>query len=44
MKKANAPQAIAGDPGAVKDIIDFYQFWIGRRDIVQASEFVSQRS
>jgi hypothetical protein len=39
-----APKVIAGDPGALKDITDFYQLWIARRDTTQASDFVSQRS
>ena len=39
-----APKTIAGDPGAVKDITDFYQLWIEKRDIGQALDFVSQRS
>jgi len=39
-----APKAIAGDPGVVKDITEFYQLWIEKRDIGQALGFVSQRS
>lgn len=38
------PQNIAGDPGAVKSILDFYQTWIMKRDVMRASAFVSQRS
>ena len=38
------PKPIAGDPVAVKNITDFYQVWIVKRDSAQASKFVSQRS
>ncbi len=38
------PKSIAGDPGAVKDITQFYQTWIGKRDSAQASKFASQLS
>ncbi len=37
-------KAIAGDPEAVKDVTQFYQTWVVKRDSVQASKFVSQRS
>ena len=38
------PRNIAGDPAAVKDITEFYQTWIVKRDVVQASSFASPRS
>ncbi len=38
------PQNIAGDPAAVKDITEFYQAWIVKRNVIQASAFASQRS
>ena len=38
------PQSIAGDPAAVKDITEFYQTWIVKRNVIQASAFASQRS
>ena len=38
------PSSIAGDPQVVKDITQFYQTWIAKRDSAQASKFVSQRS
>ena len=38
------PQSIAGDPASVKDITQFYQSWIVKRDVAQASRFASQRS
>jgi hypothetical protein len=38
------PKSIAGDPGAVKDITQFYQTWVGTRDSAQASKFASQLS
>jgi hypothetical protein len=38
------PKSIAGDPGAVKDITQFYQTWVVKRGSAQASKFVSQRS
>ncbi len=38
------PQSIAGDPAAVKDITEFYQTWIVKRNVVQASAFASPRS
>ena len=31
------PQNIAGDPASVKDITQFYQTWIVKRDVTQAS-------
>ena len=41
---AEAPQSIAGDAAAVKAIAEFYQAWIVKRDVVQASTFASQTS
>ena len=38
------PISIAGDPDAVKTIAAFYQAWIVKRDVVQASTFASPRS
>ena len=38
------PRNIAGDPVSVKDITQFYQTWIVKRDVTQASSFASQRS
>jgi len=38
------PRSIAGDPASVRDITQFYQTWIAKRDVVQASRFASQRS
>jgi hypothetical protein len=38
------PQDIAGDPAATKDITQFYQTWIVRRNVTEASHFASQRS
>jgi hypothetical protein len=38
------PRNIAGDPAAVKDILDFYQTWILNRNVIRASTFASQRS
>ena len=38
------PRSIAGDPVAGKAILDFYQAWIMKRDVVRASAFASQRS
>ena len=38
------PRSIAGDPAAVKDITEFYQTWIVKRDVIQASAFASPRS
>jgi hypothetical protein len=38
------PKTIAGDPGAVKDITQFYQTWVGKRDSAQASMSASQQS
>ena len=35
---------IAGDPTSVKDITQFYQAWIVKRDVTQASGFASHRS
>jgi len=35
---------IAGDPAAVQDITQFYQTWIVKRNVAQASRFASQRS
>ncbi len=38
------PQSITGDPAAIKDITKFYQTWIVKRDVAQASAFASPRS
>ena len=38
------PKTIAGDPEAVKDITQFYELWISRRNPEQALTFVSGRS
>ena len=38
------PRTVAGDPASVKDITQFYQTWIVKRDVVSASRFASQRS
>ncbi len=38
------PQSITGDPAAVKDITKFYQTWIVKRNVIQASSFASPRS
>ena len=38
------PQSITGDPAAVKDITEFYQTWIVKRNVIQASAFASPRS
>ncbi len=38
------PRSIAGDPAAVKDVTQFYQSWIVKRDVAEASRFASQRS
>jgi hypothetical protein len=38
------PKPIAGDPGAVRAITQFYQAWVGKRDSAQASNFASQQS
>ena len=38
------PRNIAGDPAAGKDILDFYQTWIMKRDVIRASTFASPRS
>jgi len=38
------PRNIAGDPAAVQDITQFYQTWIVKRNVTQASRFASQRS
>ena len=39
-----APRSIAGDPAAVKEITEFYQTWIVKRNVAQASAFASTRS
>jgi hypothetical protein len=39
-----APSSIAADPAAVKNITDFYQAWIVKRNVAQASTYASQRS
>jgi len=38
------PRNIAGDSVAVKTITEFYQTWIVKRNVTQASTFASQRS
>ncbi len=38
------PLNIAGDPAAVKDVTQFYQTWIVKRNVTEASRFASQRS
>ena len=38
------PQSITGDPAAVKEITEFYQAWIVKRNVIQASAFASPRS
>jgi hypothetical protein len=38
------PQSIAGDPASVKDMTQFYESWIVKRDVAQAASFASQRS
>jgi hypothetical protein len=38
------PKPIAGDPVAIKDITDFYETWIVKRDSTEASKFASHRS
>jgi hypothetical protein len=38
------PRSIAGDPAAVKDVTQFYQTWIVKRDVAEASRFASQLS
>jgi len=38
------PQSIVGDAAAVKDITQFYQTWIVKRNVTEASHFASQRS
>ena len=38
------PQYIAGDPAAVRDIAQFYQAWIVKRNVAEASAFASPRS
>jgi len=38
------PEEFTGDAKAVKDITDFYQTWIGKRDAAQAARYASERS
>jgi hypothetical protein len=38
------PRNIAGDAAALKDITQFYQTWIVRRNVMEASHFASERS
>ena len=38
------PRSIAGDPAAVRDITQFYQTWVVKRDVTEASRFASPRS
>ena len=42
--EAEESRSIAGDPASVKDITQFYQTWIVKRDVIQASRFASERS
>lgn len=42
--KVEEPREIAGDPAVVKDIAEFYQTWIVKRDVAQASTYASQTS
>jgi hypothetical protein len=39
-----APEKIAGDPTAIKDITAFYDSWIAKRDLDGAMRYVSARS
>jgi hypothetical protein len=41
---AEEPRDIAGDPAALSNITEFYQDWIVKRNVVQASTFASERS
>ena len=38
------PEHFSGDPNAVKNITSFYQAWVGKRDVVGAVRYVSERS
>jgi hypothetical protein len=38
------PPNVAGDPGLVKDVTQFYETWIAKRNVMQASRFASERS
>ncbi len=38
------PRDIAGDPVLVKDVTEFYQAWIAKRNVSEASRFASPRS
>jgi hypothetical protein len=38
------PRSITGDPAAIKEVTQFYQTWIVKRDVAQASRFASQHS
>ena len=38
------PENIAGDPGAVRDISDFYRLWTLSRNTVSAARYASERS
>jgi hypothetical protein len=38
------PAKIAGDPNAVKEITDFYQWWVGKRDTARAASYASESS
>ena len=42
--KVEEPRSITGDPAAVKEITEFYQTWIVKRNVIQASAFASPRS
>jgi len=41
---AAKPESIAGDPGAVKDITDFYRVWTVERNTASAARYASERS
>lgn len=41
---AKEPQQIAADPTAVRDITQFYEEWILKRNTKQALQFISQRA
>ena len=38
------PRSVAGDPAAGRAILEFYQTWIMKRDVIRASAFASPRS
>jgi len=41
---AEEPRSVAGEPAAVREITEFYQTWIVKRNVTQASAFTSSRS